>query len=202
MDSIEYYNTNATEYFQNTVNIDMQDNWDAFLGLLPEGASILDLGCGSGRDSAYFLSCGYDVTMLDASDEMCNLASIHTGQDVLHLSYENMDFDNVFDGIWACASLVHIPSDKIDDIIQKIIDALKVNGILYMSFHYGDFEGVRDGRYYTDYRTRTLKELIFHHANLELIDIVKSKDSQPSDSDAVKEYGWIYAIVRKTDNSF
>ncbi len=200
MDSIEYYNTHATEYFQKTIDIDMRQNWDAFISLLPEGASILDLGCGSGRDSAYFLSCGYDVTMLDASYEMCNLAAIHTGHDVLHLSYENMDFHNVFDGIWACASLVHIPSDKIDDILQKVIAGLKVNGILYMSFHYGDFEGIREGRYYTDYRTRTLKELVFRQANLELIDIQKSKDSQPSEADDVKEYGWIYAIARKTDN--
>jgi len=195
LDSIEYYNKHANEYFHKTVDIDMQDHWDAFTCLLPEGASILDLGCGSGRDSAYFLSCGYDVTMLDASYEMCNLASIHTGQEVLNLSYENMDFYNVFDGIWACASLVHIPRNRIDGILQKIIRALKINGIMYMSFHYGDFEGIREGRYFTDYRGRTLRELIMRQANVELIDIQKRKDSRITEVDA--ERYWIYAIIRK-----
>jgi len=198
LDSIEYYNKHANEYFQKTVDIDMQDHWDAFTSLLPEGASILDLGCGSGRDSAYFLSCGYDVTMLDASYEMCNLASIHTGQEALNLSYEDMEFHNVFDGIWACASLVHIPRSKVDGILHKAVRALKVNGIMYMSFHYGDFEGIRDGRYFTDYRGRTLRELIMRQANVELIDIQMCKDSKAGEGDDDKEHYWIYAIIRKT----
>lgn len=197
MDSIEYYNTHANEYFQKTVDIDMQNHWDAFISLLPEGASILDLGCGSGRDSAYFLSCGYDVTMLDASYEMCKLAHIHTGHEVLNLLYEDMDFYDVFDGIWACASLVHIPRNRIDGILQKIIQALKINGIMYMSFHYGEFEGIRDGRYFTDYRGRMLRELIMRQANAELVDMQICKDSKTSKAGDDIEHNWIYAIIRK-----
>lgn len=198
MDSIEYYNENAEEYFQKTVYIDMQEHWDAFTSLLPDGASILDLGCGSGRDSAYFLSCGYDVTMLDGSYEMCNLAGIHTGQEVLCLKYEDIDFCNVFDGIWACASLVHIPANHIDELLKRIIRGLKINGIMYMSFHYGDFEGIRDGRYFTDYRGRSLKELIMRQPNVELVDIVKCKDVRVAEASEDTENSWIYAIIRKT----
>lgn len=198
MDSIEYYNENAEEYFQKTVDIDMQEHWDAFTSLLPDGASILDLGCGSGRDSAYFLSCGYDVTMLDGSYEMCNLAGIHTGQEVLCLKYEDIDFCNVFDGIWACASLVHIPANHIDELLKRIIRGLKINGIMYMSFHYGDFEGIRDGRYFTDYRGRSLKELIMRQPNVELVDIVKCKDVRVAEASEDTENSWIYAIIRKT----
>lgn len=198
MDSIEYYNENAEEYFQKTVDIDMQEHWDAFTSLLPDGASILDLGCGSGRDSAYFLSCGYDVTMLDGSYEMCNLAGIHTGQEVLCLKYEDIDFCNVFDGIWACASLVHIPANHIDELLKRIIRGLKINGIMYMSFHYGDFEGIRDGRYFTDYRGRSLKELIMRLPNVELVDIVKCKDVRMAEASEDTENSWIYAIIRKT----
>ncbi len=195
MDSIEYYNQNATEYFEQTVDIDMQEEWERFTELLPEGGSVLDLGCGSGRDSAYFISCGFDVTAMDASEEMCELASIHIGQDVLHLTFEKMDFNNVFDGIWACESLVHVPGNQIENILFKVVKSLKPDGILYMSFHYNDFEGERDGRFYKDYRAKELKELIGRFPNLELIEIHKYEDT--------REYSgitWLSAIVRKLED--
>lgn len=192
MDSIEYYNQNAADYFEQTVDINMQEFWDRFIELLPEGGSILDLGCGSGRDSAYFISCGFDVTAMDASEEMCDLASIHIGQDVLKLSFDEMDFDEVFDGIWACASLLHVPSDNIDKVFTKVIKSMKINGILFMSFKYGEFEGARDGRYYTDYRSKPLKELIARHG-LELIDIQKCEDSNRDN------VIWINAFARRVE---
>jgi len=194
LDSIEYYSKNAGEYFDHTVDIDMQENWDCFTKILPEGASILDLGCGSGRDSEYFISCGFDVTAMDASEEMCDLASIHIGQDVLNLSFEEMDFNKVFDGIWANASLLHVPEDKIEDILTKTINSLKINGILYMSFRYGDFEGERDGRYYKDYRTKSLKELLNRFENIEMIEMVKSQDTR-----ADHDITWIYVLVRRIE---
>lgn len=172
----------------------MQENHDRFLLQLSEGGSILDLGCGSGRDSAYFVSCGYDVTAMDASIEMCDLASVHMGQDVLHLSFAEIDFDEVFDGIWACASLLHVPSDEIEDIMAKVIKSIKPNGVLFMSFRYGDFEGERDGRYYTDYNTKKLKELIARFEELELLEIKKCEDIRPE-----KDVIWINALVHKKD---
>lgn len=194
MDSIEYYNQNAADYFERTVDIDMQEYWNHFTELVPEGGSILDLGCGSGRDSAYFISCGFDVTAMDASEEMCGLASIHIGQDVLKLSFEEMDFDEVFDGIWACASLLHVPGNQIDGVFTKVIKSLKVNGVLFMSFKYGDFEGAKEGRYYKNYRTKALKELIARHSDAELIDIQKYEKSNPDNNET-----WIYALVRRVE---
>jgi len=194
LDSIEYYNQNAAEYFDHTVDIDMKEQWDRFTSLLPEGGSVLDLGCGSGRDSEYFISCGFDVTAMDASEEMCNLASIHIGQDVLNLSFEEMDFNEVFDGIWACASLLHVPGNSIGAIFDKVINSLKINGVLYVSFRYGDYEGERDGRYYKDYRTKAIKELVSHYENLEIIEMQKCADTR-----ANSDITWIYALLRKTD---
>ncbi len=192
MDSTEYYSKNAAEYFDRTVDLDMQVYLDRFLELVPEGGNILDLGCGSGRDSAYFLSLGYDVTALDGSDEMCCLASVHIGQDVLCMTFSEMDFDNVFDGVWANASLLHVPENEMHDILFKIIRSLKQGGVLYMTFRYGDFEGVKDARYYTYYRSRNLKELIADFEELELIEIKKYEDTGEN-IDRV----WIHALVKK-----
>lgn len=192
LDSIEYYNRHAAEFYQNTVDIDMQEYRDRFTALLPEGGCILDLGCGSGRDSAYFHSQGFDVTAMDGSKEMCSLASIHIGQEVLQLKFSEMDFEEVFDGIWANASLLHVPKSEMNEILSKIIRALKKAGILYMSFHYGDEEIESDGRHYTNYRTKTLKELITSYKELELIEIKKSQDVLPE-----KDRLWIYALARK-----
>lgn len=192
LDSIEFYNKNAAEYFDHTVNINMQDSLERFIQLLPEGGSVLDIGCGSGRDSAYFISCGFDVTAMDGSEEMCSLASIHIGQDVLHMSFAEMDFEEVFDGVWACASLLHVPRSEIYEILTKVIKSLKQNGTLYMSFHYGDFEGEHNGRYYTDYRTKTLKELILKFDQLDLIEI-KKHENISQDKDTL----WISVVARK-----
>ncbi|MBH1942444.1 class I SAM-dependent methyltransferase [Mobilitalea sibirica] len=194
MDSIEYYNKNAGDFYEGTVNLDMQESWDRFCGLLPEGGSILDLGCGSGRDSAYFISQGFDVTAMDASEEMCSLASIHIGQDVLQLTFSEMDFEEVFDGVWACASLLHVPSSDMEDILGKVTKSLKPNGIIYMSFRYGDFEGILENRYFTYYRSKAIKELISKFDQLELIEIKKSEDVR-EDRDIL----WISALIRKID---
>jgi 2-polyprenyl-3-methyl-5-hydroxy-6-metoxy-1,4-benzoquinol methylase len=192
LDSIEYYNQNASDYFERTVDIDLQENWDRFTELLPEGGNVLDLGCGSGRDSEYFISRGFDVTAMDASEEMCDLASIHIGQDVLKLTFDEIDFDEVFDGIWACASLLHVPANHMDVIMDKVVKSLKNKGVLFMSFYYGDYEGERNGRYYTDYRTKAIKELIARHDELELIEVWKDEVSGP-DYDKT----WICVLARK-----
>lgn len=196
MDSIDYYSKYASIYFENTIDLNMEEILDKFIDLLPEGATVLDLGCGSGRDSFYLMEKGLDVTALDGSMQLCELAEIHIGQDVLNMRYEEIDFDNVFDGIWACASLIHIKAEDIDDILNKVIRSLKTNGILYMSFQYGDFSGFRNQRYFKDYNTRTLKELISKHEELEILDIWKTDDVRVEREDD----NWINIIVKKTYN--
>ena len=133
MDSIDYYNKYAVKFFEDTVDLDMTPIIGMFLEEMEEGATILDMGCGSGRDSLYMYELGYDVTAMDASLEMCRLAEVHTGLEVLQLKYEDMEFDDVFDGIWACGAFVHIPKDEMPAILKKIAAALQEHGILYLS---------------------------------------------------------------------
>lgn len=193
LDSIDYYNKYANLYFESTVELDIGDILDKFIRYLPEGGEIMDLGCGSGRDSLYLIEQGFDVTAVDGSEELCELASIHIGQDVLHMQFAELDFDEVFDGIWACASLLHITPDDFDEIFGKVITCLKPGGVLYMSFKHGEFSGFRNGRYFNDFKTKTMKDRINRYSELELLEIWKS-------SDARSEYGddvWLNVLVKK-----
>lgn len=195
MDSIDYYNKYANMYFETTVNLSMKEALDRFLELVPEGGAVLDLGCGSGRDSLEMLERGYDVTALDGSEEMCALAEIHTGLEVLNMKFEELDFDEVFEGIWACASLVHVSSKKMPEILRKIRKALEMNGILYFSVKKGDFEGYRNERYFTDYEKSDIKELFAKVEGFEIIDIWKSEDVRSDRKDKL----WLNVLAKKVE---
>lgn len=193
LDPIDYYNKNASLYFENTVGLNMQEILEEFIKYLPEGATVLDLGCGSGRDSLYFIEKGFDTTALDGAQELCELASIHIGQNVLHMQYSELDFTDVFDGIWACASLLHLQTNDINDVLQSITKALKPHGLLYMSFKHGDFNGILNGRYFNCHTTRSLKNLMESHKELEVLELWMSQDVRPER----EEDSWLNIIVRK-----
>lgn len=168
MDTIGYYNKYASAIFEQTVERDLEEERKAFLEEMEEGDTILDLGCGSGRDSLAFYEQGLDVTPLDASEEMCKLAEIHTGLEVLNMSYEDMEFDEVFDGVWGCEALVHVPEEEMPEILDKVIDSLRQDGTLYLSFHEGDFEGTQNGRYFCEYTQEKLERILKETGRLEI----------------------------------
>ena len=193
MDSIEYYNKYAAKVYEDTVDVDMSEIMEAFLKLLEEGDTILDLGCGSGRDSLTMYEMWFDVTPLDASEEMCKLAEIHTGLDVLQMFYEDMEFEDVFDGIWACGALVHVPKNEMPEILGRIHDALCSRGVLYMSVRKGEFEGFRGERYFTDYTMDSLISMISKTGLFDIIKTWETDDVRSSHSDRV----WINLLARK-----
>lgn len=158
--TINYYNQNAENFIANTQNADMHPTQERFLRLLDANTSILDFGCGSGRDTKYFLEKGYQVTATDGSSELCRLASEFTGIKVKEMLFQELDAINQYDGIWACSSILHLPKKELLPVIQKMCEALKDNGIIYTSFKYGDFEGERNGRYFTDFTEKTFREVI------------------------------------------
>ena len=136
MDSIDYYDRYAVPYYEETVDFSMEGQLERFIELLPESADVLDLGCGSGRDTVFLEEEGCVVTAMDGSEKMCELASIHAGKEVLHLKVEDMEFDDVFHGIWACAVLGHFTPDEVKGVMDKILKALKDDGILYFSVNF------------------------------------------------------------------
>lgn len=135
--SIDYYNNRAQEFYDRTIDADLSASYEIFLKHLPEHAHILDAGCGVGRDSKYFLERGYSVTAFDASEEMVNFARKETGLDVQLLTFQNMTFDSLFDGVWAQATLLHVPYEETPSVFEKIRQSLKPGGIFFGSYKYG-----------------------------------------------------------------
>lgn len=162
-----YYNENAKEFFEGTAYVDMSENAKEFLALLPAKSKILDAGCGSGRDSLMFMKQGFEVTAMDGSIEMCRLASEHIGQEVKHMLFQEVDFKEEFDGIWASASLLHVPSQELEEVLIKLKNSLKENGVFYASFKYGDFDGERNGRYFHNL-TEEKAEKVFTKAGFDI----------------------------------
>ncbi len=149
--TIDYYNKNAQGFYERTVNADVKDVYDAFLPYVLQGGKILDVGCGIGRDSKFFKEHGYNVTAFDGSEEMVRMASEHVGGEVLHLFYKDIDFEKEFDGIWACASLIHVPYNEFESILVKLHSSLKDTGVFYASFKYGDHKRSIEGRDFYDF---------------------------------------------------
>lgn len=148
--TIEYYNQNADMFAQGTRLVDFTVVQEQFTKMLPVGSRILDFGCGSGRDTKYFLEKGYRVEATDGSSELCKLASAFTGIEVKEMLFQDLDASGKYEGIWACSSILHLSKKELLPVIRKMCDALKDNGVIYTSFKYGDFEGERNGRYFTE----------------------------------------------------
>lgn len=147
--TLDYYEKNAKAFAAGTVNVCFREIQDLFLEYVPEGGRILDFGCGSGRDAKYFLGRGYRVEAVDGSGELCRIAGEYTGIPVKQMQSYELDCVGAYDGIWACASILHVAKRELPDILRKMADAVKDGGVLYASFKYGEFEGARDGRYFT-----------------------------------------------------
>ena len=193
MSTRKYYNDKAKQFFDDTVNLDMEKLYRSFLDLIPEKGKILDAGCGSGRDTLYFKNRGYSVTAFDYSEELVKLASEHIGGTVLHMSFDDLTFKAEFDGIWACASLLHVPKSKMKSVIDKLAEALKQGGILYVSFKYGDKEEVRKDRLFSDYTEPAFTALVKKIPSLKIIKHWKTADVRPKRKG---EY-WFNVLIRK-----
>ena len=175
--TLNYYNQNADSFIEGTVSVNFKEVQDKFLQLLL-GKKILDFGCGSGRDTIYFLKSGFDVTATDGSEELCKYASEYTGIQVKQMLFQDLDDVDYYDGIWACSSILHLSKNELRIVMNKMSRALKSGGIIYTSFKYGNFEGERNGRFFTDFTID------------EFTDFVKDVKEM-----AIEEY-WITGDVR------
>lgn len=191
--TLDYYNQNADTFIAGTISVDFKETQNEFLTRLHPGACILDFGCGSGRDTKYFLEEGLQVTATDGSEEICKLASEYTGIKVKHMLFQELDEHEKYDGIWACSSILHLPKKELKVVLVKMLTALKPDGIIYTSFKYGEFEGERKGRYFTDFTIESFMEFVRDVEKLKVEKYWITGDVRPGRG----EERWLNLILRK-----
>ena len=191
--TIQYYDQNAADFVENTRNVDFHVVQDEFIEGLPAGAKILDLGCGSGRDTKYFLEHGYRVDAIDGSAELCALASEYTGIPVKCQLFQELDASEVYDGIWACSSILHLEKTELRSVLKKMADALRPDGWIYTSFKYGECEGMRNGRYFTDFTWNSFQRFIRDTESLSIAESWVTGDVRPGR----EEEKWLNLLLQK-----
>lgn len=192
--SIEFYEQNAADFFERTVGIDMSAPRERFAALLPDGGRVLDAGCGAGRDTLAFHQAGFRVTAMEAAPALADLASTYTGLPVQVLTFQELTWREAFDGIWACASLLHVPRGQLADAVRRLRGALAPGGVIYMSFKLGRQDRHVDGRLFTDLDEAGAGALLATVGGLELLQMTV-EDSRKSH--AVGER-WLALTCRKT----
>ena len=190
--NVEYYNENAESFYNSTVNADMSLWRDKFESYVTDGGRILDAGCGSGRDSRAFKQHGYSIVAFDASREMCRMASELLGEEVWQMRFDEIAFEEEFDGIWACASLLHVPIGELPDTLKKLRKALKEKGWLYASFKYGECTRVHGERTFSDFTETSVKKLM-ESVGFNIIECGITSDIRPGRA----EEKWVNVIVGK-----
>lgn len=189
----DYYQQHAERFFTETVTVDMSALYQPFVAHLKPGARILDAGCGSGRDARAFSALGYDVEAFDASAELVELARQHSGLPVEQKRFEDVTDVDRYDGIWCCASLLHVPLAELPGVMMLLARALKPGGVWYLSFKYGRGEREKDGRVFTDMDKIKLNDLIADLENIVLLDTWITGDKRPERHNEK----WLNSLLRK-----
>lgn len=194
--TILYYEEHAEEFTRNTLNADMASIRSRFLAYLPTGCRILDFGCGTGRDSKAFLDLGHAVTAIDGSEALCQIARSLTGLPVRCLDFRGYkpEEGEVYEGIWACASLLHLQKNELLPVMNVLSQALIPGGAFYVSFKHGTFEGERNGRHFTDFTLEEFREFIKSIPELSVAEYWVTGDVRPGRGDE----RWLNIVLQRT----
>ncbi|WP_290697446.1 class I SAM-dependent methyltransferase [Amphritea sp.] len=194
VNSTDFYEQNAQSFFDSTVDVDMSELYDRFLPLVPDGGLILDAGCGSGRDSLTFQDRGYSVIAIDASESLCELASVLLGKSVDCMRFNEIKLQGVVDAVWACASLLHVPKNELSGSILALIRSLKPSGVMYCSFKLGDQERLVDGRFFSDMTDESFRALMRDVSPGVEVETWVTEDQRPDRNES-----WLNVLIKLDD---
>lgn len=193
--TVGYYEVHAEEFARGTLAVDMSPVYAPFLALLSPGGHVLDAGCGAGRDGLAFKQRGFVVTAFDASPALARIASGVIGQPVTVMRFQELDLADRFDGVWACASLLHVPLAEMPGVFSRVQAVIRPGGVWYMSFKDGDREVEREGRRFTCFTENSLLEFLRAFPELEVASVWTSGDRRPGREGE----RWVNALVLKKD---
>jgi SAM-dependent methyltransferase len=195
--TLAFYAAEAAAYAARSDGLGVSKSLAAFLAQLPKGAAVLDLGCGTGRDTSALIEAGMKVTAIDGSPEMAEQAERRIGIPVRVALFEDLDDIDAFDGIWANASLLHVPRTGLPDVLKRVYRALKPNAVLHANFKSGGKDG-RDklGRYYNYLNAGEVTDLLHDAGSWQSIDISQGRSTGYDGT----ESGWVQVLARKSGN--
>ena len=191
--SVDYYNNNSESFIKDTRNIDMKKNYEVFLANIPDQGLILDAGCGSGRDSLIFQKLGYRVDAFDGSSSMVSEAKKLTGLNIELSTFEDFEFNRSYNGIWACASLLHVRRANLVSILTRLSEGLISGGVLYSSFKYGNNERLNGERYFNDINEHVLKAYVDTVPNISVMQTWVTGNRRTNDNDEK----WLNSLLLK-----
>ncbi len=187
-----YYESNAERYAAETFFADMSEQYQRFRLLLKKGAKILDVGSGSGRDACYFQKQGYQVTALEPSKNLCReIRKVFSGE-IVCSNIQNYRPTERYDGIWACASLIHLQEEEVLQFFEKIDQYLDDNGIIYISGKNGISTGeVEEGRFFLEFTEQLVEKILTVNKKLKLEQLWYTEDASGR-----KGFWWMNVILR------
>ena len=175
----EFYESHAREYFDRTASADLSALYDSFLSHVRPGGRILDVGCGSGRDLKVFRQRGFKPVGIDASPTLVKLAHTFSGVVCKATRFQDLNFREYFDAVWACASLLHLPKRRIGRILRRLYTSLIDGGTLFVSMQIGCGEKLaEDGRFFAYYQPDELARRV-QKAGFSIDRVWISEDSLP-----------------------
>ena len=182
-DTLNWYRENAEEFISRTETVDMSALYDRFLSHVPAGGRVMDLGCGAGNAALHFSTKGYDVLAVDGCPELCEHTRLRVGCQTRVLRFEELDYENAFDGVWACASLLHLRMNELPRVLRLIRRSLKSGGVFYASFKHGETERDKNGRVFSDMTESSLHRLIDDAGGFRDVSLWTTGDARPDRAD-------------------